>query len=280
MTDDLLRQATAALREQGDALDSGARTRARVLLSLHERKRRRRTRWALGAPLLILFAGSTAWASASGKLPQVVQVLTAPFTFTSGAPPPEAAAQKPASRKTSGAPTPAAAPVAPPLPEAPPLPAEPLDDAPAAPIAPAPKSLPPALAAAPVTARGADRGGQRAPGAASSAARRAANPPEAIERASEPPDALSLYRSAHRAHFVERDPAAALAGYEAYLAAAPNGRFALEARYNRALCLVRVGRHAEARAALAPFAQGRFDGYRQDEARRLIDATGGDAATR
>ncbi len=81
-----------------------------------------------------------------------------------------------------------------------------------------------------------------------------------------------LYASAHRAHFVRHDPGAALRRWDAYLAAYPQGRFALEARYNRALTLVRVGRGEEARLALAPFAEGREGGYRQREARELLNA--------
>jgi len=82
-----------------------------------------------------------------------------------------------------------------------------------------------------------------------------------------------LYRRAHDLHFHGSDPAAALAAWDAYLAAEPGGRFAVEARYNRALVLVRLGRHGEARAALAPFARGEVApaGYRQAEAEQLVE---------
>ena len=83
-----------------------------------------------------------------------------------------------------------------------------------------------------------------------------------------------LYRRAHRLHFAEANPAGALAAWDAYLAAAPRGRFSTEARYNRALCLIRLGRTAEARTALEPFAAGRFGGYRQREASELSEALG------
>lgn len=82
----------------------------------------------------------------------------------------------------------------------------------------------------------------------------------------------ALYRRAHHAHFVEKDAARALAAWDAYLAAHPNGRFAPEARYNRALSLVRLGRTDEAREALRPFAEGRFADYRRREAQKLLDA--------
>ena len=79
-----------------------------------------------------------------------------------------------------------------------------------------------------------------------------------------------LYRTAHDLHFKAHDPGKALAAWDAYLAAEPNGRFAVEARYNRALALVRLGRYADAREALAPFAAGTL-GYRVDEAKQLVE---------
>jgi hypothetical protein len=81
-----------------------------------------------------------------------------------------------------------------------------------------------------------------------------------------------LYAAAHRAHFAAHDSIAALRAWDAYLATYPAGRYGLEARYNRALALVRLGRTDEARAALTPFADGRAQGYRQAEARSLLDA--------
>ncbi len=92
------------------------------------------------------------------------------------------------------------------------------------------------------------------------------SPPEA------PAPTEALYRAAHEAHFRGGDPAKALAAWDAYLAAEGSGRFAIEARYNRALVLARLGRYAEARAALAPFAAGEIEnGYRRDEAKKLVE---------
>ena len=85
-----------------------------------------------------------------------------------------------------------------------------------------------------------------------------------------------LYEVAHHAHFHEDDAARALSAWDAYLAAMPNGRFAIEARYNRGLCLVRLGRLREARDALLPFAQGSFGSYRITEARRILSLLGDD----
>ncbi|EYF00728.1 hypothetical protein [Chondromyces apiculatus] len=116
-------------------------------------------------------------------------------------------------------------------------------------------SSPAAPAATPVTA----------PEGASAAAPRTPQPdPVSKEHA--------LYKEAHRLHFVARNASAALAAWDAYLRADPRGRFATEARYNRALCLVRLGRATEARSALDPFARGAFGGYRQAEAQALLDA--------
>lgn len=85
-------------------------------------------------------------------------------------------------------------------------------------------------------------------------------------------DPQELYRDAHQAHFQRGDCGAAITAYERYLGAAPRGRFAAEASYNRALCLIRVGRTSEARTALQPFAKGLHGGYRRAEAGALLDA--------
>ena len=89
------------------------------------------------------------------------------------------------------------------------------------------------------------------------------------------PDAdptLALYRRAHEAHFGGGSPGEALDLWNRYLAAAPGGTFAPEAMFNRAICLLRMGRSDRARAALAPFASGQLGGYRKQEAERLLEA--------
>ncbi|HTQ07597.1 MAG TPA: hypothetical protein VMI54_27260, partial [Polyangiaceae bacterium] len=83
---------------------------------------------------------------------------------------------------------------------------------------------------------------------------------------------FELYRAAHQAHFVDRDDSRALDAWDAYLKAAPHGALVPEARYNRALCLVRLHRNDEARIALKPFAEGRYGTYRREDAQRLIAA--------
>jgi hypothetical protein len=81
-----------------------------------------------------------------------------------------------------------------------------------------------------------------------------------------------LYTKAHELHFRGGDHVAALAAWDAYLAAEPSGRFAIEGRYNRALVLVRLGRHHDARTALVPYAAGEVAvGYLKAEAAQLVE---------
>jgi TolA-binding protein len=83
-----------------------------------------------------------------------------------------------------------------------------------------------------------------------------------------------VYARAHEAHFVANDPHAALVAWNRYLATYPRGTFVLEARYNRALCLLRLGRSDEGVTALRPFADGAYGSYRRQEATTLIDWMG------
>jgi TolA-binding protein len=110
-----------------------------------------------------------------------------------------------------------------------------------------------------------------------SGARRSSTPPSAGSGSASPPardPAHELYRAAHRWHFAEQNCARAVDAWAAYLTAAPRGRFAPEARYNHALCLIRLGRYEQARSALAPFAHGHFGTYRQRDAQELLNALG------
>ncbi|WP_437519832.1 hypothetical protein WME79_25225 [Sorangium sp. So ce726] len=284
--DDVLRDAARALRAEADG-SRGRRdeTRARVMRSLKAQRARRLAMVRVVVPLAAVLVGSVAWASAARWFPggwddvasrlglRVSEAPTMP-----PAPPPQRALSGPRHAAEAPAPPEVEAPAPPAAeasaeavaPEPPPLPA-PIAEPP---IAPAPPRAQ-VLAVAPV--RSASRPvAAVAPSAARqpTAPRPAAGDPQAVGRPPAGPDADALYQAAHRAHFVERNPTAALDAWNAYLAAAPRGRFAVEAQYNRALCLVRLGRTDEARRALEPFAQGTFGGYRQTESRSLLEAMG------
>ena len=79
------------------------------------------------------------------------------------------------------------------------------------------------------------------------------------------------YERAHRAHFFARR-ARRRAGRlgRSTSPPIPRGTFAPEARYNRALCLVRLRGSPPRPRALRPFATGRFGGYRRHEACLLL----------
>jgi hypothetical protein len=242
MSDDPLSRATRALREETRGDDASARfTRSRIMASAHEQRVKRRTRLAFLLPIAASFVAATAWGAANGKISRAFEAVSEALRVTPHEAPPQPAPKASPPRRSADAPVASATPPAPAV-------------APASPPAD-PEPTPPPMAApriqtaerAPVHAAPGNAGGSRDP-------------------------ALELYRAAHRAHFVERDSARALPAWDAYLKAAPNGALALEARYNRALCLVRLHRSIEARAALTPFAAGRFNGYRKREAAELLEA--------
>jgi TolA-binding protein len=237
MTDDLLKAATRALQDEtADDGADGRFTRARVMASLHQGKVKRRTRLAFILPIAACLAAGTAWGAATGRLPAVFHAVGQFVGYSSQTSEPKA------QHGTQAAKKPALVPEAPEA-QVPPPPAEVMPEPAPVEVKPAPAKVEPQASAKP------------APG--SSAAFQDADG--------------DLYRLAHEAHFVSHDYGRALSGWNAYLQAAPGGRLATEARYNRAICLLRLGRDAEARQALEPFASGKFGGYRQNEARELLE---------
>lgn len=250
---DLLQEATRALREE-TAPESSAttrrrdrQTRARIQDDLRLPPSRTRSGF-FAVPLAAILIGSTAWAS--GALPRIVDAWTK--TGDERQPP-----VSPAKRRVAPPP----APVAPvPVREAPAQPeAEPPEEVvePDAVAVPTPVAPPTEVVAAPTA---------KAPIAHTRPAPRPQ--PDAVQN----DRSTALYRAAHQAHFGGGGPAAALRHWNAYLAEAPGGRFAPEAAFNRAICLVRLGQHQAAIAALTPFSAGSFGGYRQSEAKQLISA--------
>jgi hypothetical protein len=94
--------------------------------------------------------------------------------------------------------------------------------------------------------------------------------PRRPDHAADSDGEASAYELAHRAHFSSRSPKRALLAWDAYLRDYPHGVFALEANFNRALCLVLLGRYSQAAVALKPFAVGKWHGYRREEANTLL----------
>jgi hypothetical protein len=242
---DILADAVRALRESADGTPPDAMqpwARARLLASARRDTRRRgRSVFAVVA-LAATLIGSTAWGAWTGRLPRWIELVTG------RAPPAQpVAASPPSSPETlegHAQPPPEATPVVP-------LSPDPATDPPS-PDGRAPPAAQPDLASPTLVPH--------------RAAAAHLTPAPAVH------DEQELYAAAHRAHFVDRDPAAALQGWDRYLDDYPHGHFAPEAHYNRAISLVRLGRRTEARAALAPFADGTYGGYRQSEARALRDA--------
>jgi len=245
--DDLLGAIRSADADTGDDSDLAAATRLRVARSLETRARGRHQVVGLATAAGILLAGTVSWALATGHI---------------------AALWSPGPERQFGPVTPPPRP--PPRPRAEiavdPRPAPPPEAVPPPAASPAPEAAlsAPSAAPAPVT---------RPPEPSAARPRSAAVPrPHDKDPPAPSPAVEVLYRKAHELHFHGGDPAAAVAAWDAYLAAEPVGRFSVEARYNRALLLIRIGRYAEARTALAPFARGEVApaGYRQGEAEQLV----------
>lgn len=81
-----------------------------------------------------------------------------------------------------------------------------------------------------------------------------------------------LYDDAHRLHFKLGDKHAALAAWDRYLAVQPAGGLALEAQYNRALCLLALKRTGQAIDALRAIATSEQSQYHAASAKRLLKA--------
>jgi hypothetical protein len=276
--DDYLSKATRELRETGEAppreVDA---VRARIMSTMRKsgRQRSRAMLWML--PIAAVLAASTALATGGAGLRRVWHQLLGRS---------QPALDRPAIEPASPAASPAAPPVAPSIAVETPHPA-PTD----VPVEPAPAALPsPQLASPQLDSPVANEPpAPVAPKSEPKMARPSASRPEReappIETINTPdPEAdrdagtLVLYKKAHRLHFQEQKWAEALDAWNDYLREQPNGALSVEARYNRALALLRLGRRDEARAALAPFARGEVaGGYRAAEAKSLLSALEGSA---
>ena len=196
-----------------------ASTRSRILGVTALRRRRRRVFAAVWMPLAAVLVVSTAWAAVTGRIPRLVALLRgAPAATTMTTRGMRAAGETPEARSPDAIPsTPTA------------LPTETLGPAPspsasanALPAA-SPIAMPAASAIASTPAPSIARTAVSVPtvSTATTASTTTASSGRAPRELEE-----SLYSAAHQAHFVARNPAAALRAWDEYLAAYPDGRFA------------------------------------------------------
>ena len=233
MSDDLLERATRALKETSEPSPEELRRTRMRVMESARASQRRRSR-----VVYVAFPIAAVFVATTAWAASTGRLGAAFRALFAPEPAPTTVASAPR------IPTPV-----PPIAAPPPPPEEPIAEAPPPP--------PPPVASAP-------------------APRPSAPPPPKVADA-EVEDAnsldLTLYKQAHRLHFVEKSYAPALDAWDDYLRQSPGGAFVIEARYNRAICLVKLGRKAEARIALQPFADGKVGGgYRQAEASKLLDA--------
>jgi hypothetical protein len=262
---DRLDRALGALRDD----ETGASPRSEATLDRILASRRRAApswpkRARLWVPIAAVLVIATTALARSGAIPRIRALVTG--TADVGERTGRVAAQPPA---TSGAPAPG-----------PDLATEAAQEV-ASPPSPAPEV---AASPEPTPAHEAERA--REPSPEPAVARSRATPPEPSTRApslipassaeqqSAPPprgpSEADVYARAHKLHFEGSDPVAALTAWDDYLTLYPGGRFAPDARYNRAIDLLKLKRYVEARTALAPFADGTFGGYHADDARELL----------
>jgi TolA-binding protein len=97
-------------------------------------------------------------------------------------------------------------------------------------------------------------------------------PPAPVRKLAAPPSEAWLYGRAHDLHFRGGALDKALAAWSAYLVNFPNGQLAPEARFNRAICLVRLKRLEDAKVALADIAANAPASHQRDHASRLLDS--------
>jgi hypothetical protein len=246
MSGDLLSAAADALRRASTEAvsDGGEQTLARLLRTVRRRQRRRWWVRTVVLQLILVTVALGTWAATSGRLSAVLRGNWG----------------RSFSRHASPSAKPVPAPAVPALPIIVPIAvpvAVPVTPERAAAAASSPSAIPVATHPARAVATA------RPPGARIHA--RGDQVPVAPDQ---------IYLQAHEAHFARGDFSAALALWDLYLASEPLPRLAVEARYNRAIALARVGRNREAADQLRPFADGDYGSYRRSEARRLLDALG------
>ncbi len=276
MSDFDLDAAVAAARlRAADVTNDGTATRLRIRETLARRPNARARRTAIVTAILATIFGSTAFAYYAGWRPPWTQHAEAPAPAVSSS-------EQVASKKPRRAHTEPARVEAPAIVEAAPVEPAPAEVAPPTPAPPPPPRVatvapartverahhePRAVEVAPVAAEPREMAPLPAP---SRVEPLVAPPPPPPPPAADPE--LAAYRVAHEAHFRGGNPAAALAAWDAYLAAYPGGKLTVDARYSRALILIKLERWSDAANALRPFATAPAGSYRQAEAAKLLAA--------
>lgn len=282
---DLLRKAAAAMRAERTGHNAGSGfTRARILNDVRAARKKRSRWWRIGFPVGIILAGTTAWAAASSSWPEMLvnisTILNMPLTDNGASERSLATAKstnparaRPSVPEASGQPTEAAS--------QDPAGASEASAAETHAVLPEPAPEPAVAALETATAhttsnqRSTRRRSQRA------ATRAAAEPHEVTNAATTeapsppPPELEAEIRAFRRADDLYRrsgDLQGAIGAYRTYMRDYPTGRFVPEAKYNTALALVKLGRASEARSLLGPFADGAYGTYRQEAARKLLEA--------
>jgi hypothetical protein len=240
-----LQAAIEAVRaETAEAPDGASATRRRVLASI-ERSPRRRLHGVVAAVIASMFGASAyAFHARAPRLTPAEVVPPAPIASTIAATEPVVVANRTWTRTTPALPA-----VAPDVPAE-----EPAEVGVATPVVASPSAAPAVAVVAPpapVTVPAMPEVESAAPIAAADAQR---------------DPILALYATAHQLHFRARDMAAALDAWNRYLAAAPDGSLAPEARFNRVVALVRLERWREASHALDALGDSTF---RADDLARL-----------
>ncbi|MFK7984472.1 MAG: tol-pal system YbgF family protein [Sandaracinaceae bacterium] len=256
MTDELDALVDAYRTEVDRPPHDAAPTRRAILRAARLRRQRRTLAIAASVALALVLTNATTFAWSTGRIDGVRETMLSWAAGDTPSPTTAPAAQPRRPIATTSEPTVAV--------EGPVTPARD-DRAPEAALAPP----------APVARRrsGARAGSGREPSAAPATAQAA--PDDALEAEFDtltpPPAAERLaFERAHRAQFEARDYLGALSAWTTYLRAYPTGRLLPEARFNRAVCLLRLQRFQQAEEALARIA--RSESLRRSDAADLLRA--------
>ena len=250
-----LDEAVRALRVVYDGRSPSVHKTESWIVEKLELSRKRRGQWLRWWPLAAMFIGSTAWATTKSSWPEHVRNWMMAMHFTTspaGTPQARAKSTSAAPESSQALPSPKSYTEA--------YPGSSVEVTPAQELVTQSRievSRQHSAKARPSTASDSTPPNDGAP-----------TPPSIlVER---PPSPLELFRTAHQLHFSGADRTETLAAWNAYLEADPRGPLALEARFNRGVCLVQLGKTAEATRELTPFARGDYGSYRREEARVLL----------